>query len=355
MRATGLGPAPAFILTAVLGLLAVAGCGGDSGPDTGPDGSPEVVAAEISTFSPQQGRLAPKTRATAAVSVKNTGSGARTFFVGYSVGDARGRVHDAPPVPIEIKPGEEADVRGLETPPLDVPGYYDARVSVWSEKPGRGERNGARRLADRQAPSSFRVSRAREDFDAPGGISPGGGRWRATAHELGRGRLLPRNVGVEGGRLRLTLPADTLGGGEVESGGRHGYGFYAARIKVPDAPSSITGFFLYEPPDLRSEIDIEIFNDHSRKILFTTYAGGRQTSTKTLRLPFDPTRGFHDYAFSYYKSSVIFYVDGVPMSTHEGGLPANPMRLYVNSWFPTWLPEEKPPSDRHAYVDWIEY
>ncbi len=30
-------------------------------------------------------------------------------------------------------------------------------------------------------------------------------------------------------------------------------------------------------------------------------------------------------------------------------------KLYVNSWFPTWLSGEEPPVDRHAYVKWTEY
>ncbi len=30
------------------------------------------------------------------------------------------------------------------------------------------------------------------------------------------------------------------------------------------------------------------------------------------------------------------------------------MKLYVNSWFPTWLDGEASDSDRHVYVDWIE-
>ncbi len=146
-----------------------------------------------------------------------------------------------------------------------------------------------------------------------------------------------------------------MNGSEIESKDLYGPGFYAARIKVPDAPSSITGFFLYYPPDLESEIDVEIYNDSSGKVLFTTYAGGEQTHTETMQLPFDPTEGFHDYAFFYEEDSITFYVDGEPMQEYEGGLPAEHMKLYVNTWFPTWLSGEEPVSDHYVYVDWIEY
>jgi beta-glucanase (GH16 family) len=42
-------------------------------------------------------------------------------------------------------------------------------------------------------------------------------------------------------------------------------------------------------------------------------------------------------AFFYGENSITFYVDGEPMKEYEGGLPEERMKLYVNSWFPTWL------------------
>jgi beta-glucanase (GH16 family) len=81
-------------------------------------------------------------------------------------------------------------------------------------------------------------------------------------------------------------------------------------MKLPNAPSSITGFLLYKVPDYESEVDIEVFNDSTRRIMFTTYAGGRETHNVTKSLPFDPTTGFHEYRFVYAPGSVTFYADG---------------------------------------------
>ena len=92
-------------------------------------------------------------------------------------------------------------------------------------------------------------------------------RWTKGDHNLGRSYLNPSNVNTSNGNLRIKLPANTLTGGELVSNNLYGYGSYTARMKVPDAPSSITGFFLYEPPDYASEIDIEIYNDTSRRII----------------------------------------------------------------------------------------
>jgi beta-glucanase (GH16 family) len=74
-------------------------------------------------------------------------------------------------------------------------------------------------------------------------------------------------------------------------------------MKLPHAPTSIMGFFL------------EIYNDSSRRIMFTTYSGGRQTHTVTKQLPFDPTADYHTYAFRYGEGLARFVVDGNVMQT----------------------------------------
>ena len=53
----------------------------------------------------------------------------------------------------------------------------------------------------------------------------------------------------------------------------------------------------------------------------TTYAGGEQTHTEEMKLPFDPTKCFHDYAFSHDRNSVTFSIYGEPMKSYAGGLP----------------------------------
>jgi beta-glucanase (GH16 family) len=180
-------------------------------------------------------------------------------------------------------------------------------------------------------------------------------RWSKGNHDLGRSKLDPANVSVSEGNLGIKLPARTTNGGEISSDALYGHGSYTARIKVPNAPSSITGFFLYEAPDYASEIDIEVFNDTSRKIMFSTYAGGKQTHTQTMTLPFDATAGFHNYRFDHAPGSIKFYADGVLMKEWTDGLPQTSMRLYANAWFPTWLDGRKSPKDKYVLVDSIQH
>jgi beta-glucanase (GH16 family) len=330
-------PIAALFLALLLLNLGATGCG-ESGP----------MRAEIVAFEPPKGIIQAGDPATTSVRVENTGPEDGTLWIGYSVQDPTGRWHDGSAIPVELAAGEESGPQELSTEALDTPGYYKPRVSVWSGEPGSDPE--AKRLANAEEASTFRVSGTREDF-ASTELDPA--RWKATTRELGRSNLEPENVSIDDSQLRLTLPAETLDGGEIESKGPFGPGFYAARIKVPDAPSSITGFFLYEPPDFESEIDVEIYNDSSRRVQFTTYADGKQTHTETTKLPFDPTQDFHDYAFSYDEDSITFLVDGEPIKELEGGLPDKPMKLYVNAWFPQWLSGEEPDSDRYVYVDWI--
>ncbi len=180
-------------------------------------------------------------------------------------------------------------------------------------------------------------------------------RWTKQDHNLGRSYLNPANVDVVDGNARFKIPARTLQGGEIRSNELYHHGANSSRMKLPHAPSSITGFFLYRAPDLEREIDIEVFNDRSGRILFTTYSGGRQTHTVTKHLPFDPTAGYHTYAFRYDAGLARFVVDGKVMRTWKTGVPKGSMYLYTNLWFPTWLDGKKPLEDSYLYVDWTRY
>ena len=71
----------------------------------------------------------------------------------------------------------------------------------------------------------------------------------------------------------VKLPAGTLDGGELRTASLYRFGTVRARLRVANAPTSLTAFFVDKAPDYQSEIDIEIFNDTTRRIMFTTYSG----------------------------------------------------------------------------------
>lgn len=180
--------------------------------------------------------------------------------------------------------------------------------------------------------------------------------WSVSSKTLGRTLLSPENVEVKDGFLNIKMPANTLAGGEIVNQQPLTYGSYESRMKLPVAPSSITGFFLYAPPDYFYEIDIEVYNTTEGKFLLTTYAGGEVQNEYVGVLGFDPTADFHNYRFDYTDDRVAFYVDSKAILEWQDGFPVGkPMQLMVNTWYPNWLAGTPAPDEQVLLVDWIRY
>ncbi|WKY46182.1 glycoside hydrolase family 16 protein [Eubacteriaceae bacterium ES2] len=161
--------------------------------------------------------------------------------------------------------------------------------------------------------------------------------WKISDKRLGNTFLNPDNIDVNNGQLQIKLPANLLEGGEISAIPKTQFGKYEVKMKLPDAPSSITGFFLYEPPDYYHEIDIEIFNQPDGKYLLTTYADGNVQNEFSGYLGFDPTADFHMYGFYFQSDQLKFYVDKLMAASFTTGYSNEPMRLMVNAWYPNWL------------------
>lgn len=180
-------------------------------------------------------------------------------------------------------------------------------------------------------------------------------RWIKVDRPFGYGKVDSANVTVANGLLDIRLPAGRRDGGELRSTSLYRYGRYSVRMKVAHAPSSLTAFFLYKKPDYAQEIDIEIFNDNTRRIMFSTYAGGAQTNTIIDELPFDATSEYHVYTIEYDPGFVRFLVDGTELRRWTSGVTRSSMYLFVNAWFPSWLAGQAPATDVSTSIDWIEH
>ena len=75
----------------------------------------------------------------------------------------------------------------------------------------------------------------------------------------------------------------------------------------------------------------------------------------TKRLLFDPTAGYHTYAFRYKAGLARIMVDGRAMQTWKSGVPKVSMNPCTNLWFPTWLDGKRPLFDSYLYVDRARY
>lgn len=80
-------------------------------------------------------------------------------------------------------------------------------------------------------------------------------RWSKGDHRLSRSYLDPTKVSVSNRKLQIKLPGSSLDGEELVSNSLYGYSSQSARMKPPNASTSITGFSLYEIPYYESEID----------------------------------------------------------------------------------------------------
>ncbi len=180
--------------------------------------------------------------------------------------------------------------------------------------------------------------------------------WVSGAHPLGKGWLDPENVSHESGKLLLTLPADSYDGAEIKSASRVQFRNVEVRLRTPRAPGSISAFFLYEFVQRRNdEIDIEILNDETPEILFTTWVGGKQTNHVRYPLSFDPTAGLHDYRTEWSRRRVRFLVDDVLMQEWTEGIPRDAMYVMSNVWWPTWMNGLTQDEDRTHEIDRIIY
>ena len=146
--------------------------------------------------------------------------------------------------------------------------------------------------------------------------------WLVDTHPLGRGSVRAANVTLGGGAAALALAPGAYDGGEIRTAARYGPGTYEARMRTPRAPGSISAFFLYEGVSGgNDELDIEIFNDGTRRVMFTTWVGGTETNNVIRTLPFDPAAALHDYRIEWTAKSVRFRVDGVVMQELKRGIP----------------------------------
>ncbi len=162
--------------------------------------------------------------------------------------------------------------------------------------------------------------------------------WIPGDHPLGKGWLDPDNVSHGSNTLLLTLPAGSYDGAEIRSASRVQFRNVEVSLRTPEAPGSISAFFLYEFVRRRNdEIDIEILNDESPEILFTTWVAGKQTNHVRLELSFDPTVDFHNYRIEWSRNRVRFLVDGELMQEWTEGIPRDAMYVMSNAWWPTWM------------------
>ena len=192
--------------------------------------------------------------------------------------------------------------------------------------------------------------------------------------------------------LAVTPPPSSgkaAGGAEVIHRVRRVFGSCRARLKPspgtwngsPNSPGVCNGFYLISS---QVEIDMEFLSiAQGRKpgrgqfeIVIHDYTfkpGNRLSFRKSVPLPFDPSREFHEYGFDWYPGYVEFFVDGKKAAVVRNGAQgrinvppwvagitfpaagkAVPAALRLNNWTDLWGWCGPPPSKRMEFqIDWI--
>lgn len=306
----------------------------------------EPGGAQLLELVPPEPVLLPGEEAVSHFSVRAIDPEGGAVWIGYSVQDPRGVWHDVAARPVSL-PG--ADAAAAATMSWSVPdtatrGFYRVVVAVWTAPP---DAPGARRLASVDRRDVFRVAGTRDRDDRLDTV-----RWERGEHGLGRGGVSRGNVRASGDGVELVLPPGSYGGAELRTVERVGHGRYTVHLRAPDAPGSFTAFFLYEDvPEGNDEIDIEIFNDGSRTALLNAWLDGELVHQAEVVLPFDPAADLHDYTIDHRPGELTFFADGTELARFTDRLPAAPMKLMLNAWWPEWLSGPAPTVERAAVVD----
>ncbi|KAI4115249.1 MAG: hypothetical protein LQ338_007885 [Usnochroma carphineum] len=122
------------------------------------------------------------------------------------------------------------------------------------------------------------------------------------------------------------------------------YGSFRAGVKLTGIPGTCGAFFWYLNDS--QEIDMEFlssqFNATSHPVnlvlqseaaVAAGYDAGNTKAFQVHQLPFNPSDGFHEYRFDWFKDHVDFYADGVLLRTMSGdGVPADPGHLTLSQW-----------------------
>lgn len=299
----------------------------------------------IKDFRPETRALSLGDTAASELVVENGGERSVTFWVGYSLQAPDGAWIDVPAREVHL--GARASTTERMTWPVPfksrvAPGAYRVIMAVWTGPPGSP---GSTRLATADRRSAFAISIDRVSSDPS---SP----WRAASHALGRGRMRPEEVRPEGEGFRLRLTANRCDGAEVRTSTRFGFGEYSARMRTPNAPGSLSAFFLYaDTPGGNDEIDIEIHNDGTHRAILTGWLAGKESKNAEIVLPFDPTAGFHTYTIRWVAEGLTFLADGRELAVWRGRYPRQPMRVMANVWWPTWLTCTPLESDRELIIE----
>src|SRR4051812_8802481 len=308
-------------------------------------GQSAAAPVELISFRPESRTLTAASRANSELTVRYRGVSRRALWVGYSVQDSTGRWYEVPATSVTIGQDEESTLRKeWVVPSAPVPGPYRVAMSLWSGPPGAA---GSSRLLSVEQSNAFRVLRSQGLL-----MEEPLGRWRAAAHPIGQGNTRPDQVFIADEGFRLRMLAGRCDGAEVRSAQRFGFGTYSVRMKVPDAPGSLSSLSMYSDlTGIDNRLDFQITNGQPSSATLVSVVRRRKMEEAQVRLPFDARADFHDYTIAWTATSVAFIADGKELSRWPSGYATRPMRVVSRVWWPTQTACKALEGDRELLIN----
>lgn len=143
---------------------------------------------------------------------------------------------------------------------------------------------------------------------------------------------------------RVQLMIDPSSGAGFRSKLDYLSGFFEIRIKLPPKSDGIiTTFYLITglKGSKHNELDFEFLGDDTLQTnIYVNDVGGRE---QRIRFWFDPTADFHTYKILWNPSSIMFFVDDIPIRVFKNrkqeGIPFPdqfPMHIEATLWAAAW-------------------
>jgi hypothetical protein len=166
----------------------------------------------------------------------------------------------------------------------------------------------------------------------------------------GGGTFVPSYLDFSSGMLRIkvTQTYNSSGGiasvgGELQSKNTLGFGTYEWFMRASSTSSTPTGSGVAVSGQISSgfifvnksqtEIDTpEIEGQNPGTLWWTSWTSVTTKQSTSSQAPFAPEQGFHSYKCVWTRTSIMFYVDGVLVSTHTGVVPQTPAFAMINHW-----------------------
>jgi Glycosyl hydrolases family 16 len=185
------------------------------------------------------------------------------------------------------------------------------------------------------------------------------------------GRWSGSEVAVSNGFLSLTAERTPSGwqGGLIDTFAtfRQQYGFFSARVKVPEGRGIWAAYWLAEDwQKTRTEVDImEVCanvpgthdgNDATLLHSILHAADGEHTGSQGSRLP-DVTTDWHTIALDWRADHMSYYLDGAEIWRFQdvSNIPSVPLAVVFSLTTGGWcgLPDDTTPSPSVMQVDWV--